>query len=196
MIFISERRKDMKQSGIYKITINDKVYVGLSRKLKRRYNYHSRKLKDKLHCNKHLQAAYNIHGTFTFEIIEYCEPEVLEEREVFWMDELKVRDRRFGYNMIRGGDAPIGMRGKDNGMYGVRLVGSQNGMYGRKHSPETLEKIAKAVGDVHRGRKQSTSHKKARGIAVATFYKEKALTEGRTLYRCGRWVKPKCQEKK
>ena len=72
-------------------------------------------------------------GTFTFEIIEYCEPEVLEERQVFWMDELKVRDRRFGYNMIAGGGATPIMSGKNNPMYARRLVGSQNGMYGRKH---------------------------------------------------------------
>ena len=180
----------MKQSGIYKITINDKVYVGLSKTIKRRYNYHSRKLKDNLHSNKHLQAAYNIHGTFTFEVIEYCEPEVLEEREVFWMDKLKVRDRKFGYNMIRGGDAPIGLRGKDNPMYGRQLVGSQNGMYGRKHSSETLKKIAKGISKATKGKKKSASHKAALSVSATNRYKEKALTEGRTLYRYGRWVKP------
>ena len=186
----------MKQSGIYKVVINDKIYVGLSKQLKRRYNYHSRKLKDNLHCNKHLQAAYNIHGTFTFEVIEYCEPEVLEEREVFWMDELKVRDRKFGYNMIEGGGATPIMSGKNNPMYGVRLVGSQNGMYGRKHSSETLKKIAKGISKANKGKKKSASHKAAMSVSATNRYKEKALTEGRTLYRCGRWVKPKCQEKK
>jgi len=183
----------MKQSGIYKITINDKIYVGLSKTIKRRYNYHSRKLKDNLHSNKHLQAAYNIHGTFTFEVIEYCEPEVLEEREVFWMDKLKVRDRKFGYNMIRGGDAPIGLRGKDNPMYGRKLVGEQNGMYGKHHNAETKAKIAAKTSEFMTGRKQSPQQKKLRAAATSAYYKEKALAEGRTRWLAtsgGRWVKP------
>ena len=190
MIFIVERGKDMKQSGIYKITINGKAYVGLSKTIKRRYNYHSRALKDNKHLNKHLQAAYNIHGTFTFEVIEECEPKILQEREVFWIDKLQARNREYGYNMLEGGAATPIMAGENNPMYGRRLAGSENGMYGRKHSPETLKKIAKAVSDVHKGRKQTASHKAAMSVSATNRYKEKALAEGRTLYRKGRWVKP------
>jgi hypothetical protein len=57
------------------------------------------------------------------------------------------------YNLLNGGGGCKGhteqtlqhfresRRGEDNPMFGVHLRGSSNGMYGKKHSPETREKI-------------------------------------------------------
>jgi len=181
----------MKQSGIYKIVINGKAYVGLSKTIKRRFQYHTRALKGNKHCNKHLQAAYNIHGTFSFEVIEECEPKILQEREVFWINKLQARNREYGYNMLEGGAATPIMAGENNPMYGRKLVGEQNGMYGKHHNAETKAKIAANTSNHQKGRKQSPQHKKARGAAMAAYYKEKALAEGRTRRtRAGKWVKP------
>ena len=180
----------MKQSGIYKITINGKAYVGLSSEIKRRFQYHTRALKDNKHGNKHLQAAYNIHGTFSFEVIEECEPKILQEREVFWIEKLQTRNREYGYNMLEGGAATPIMAGENNPMYGRQLTGSENGMYGKHHNAETKAKIAAKTSEFMTGRKKSASHKAALSVSATNRYKEKALAEGRTLYRKGRWVKP------
>lgn len=69
----------MKVSGIYKIInkTNGKYYVGSSVNIKRRWKHHKYHLRKNLHCNKHLQNAWNKHGesSFDFVVIE----EVLAE---------------------------------------------------------------------------------------------------------------------
>jgi len=81
------------KSGIYKITnlINGKFYIGSSVNLYNRFHTHSTKLKTQVHTSKHLQASYNKYGkdNFIFEVIEYCEKEILIEREQWFLDNLK-----------------------------------------------------------------------------------------------------------
>lgn len=89
--------------GIYKITnkINDKCYIGQSidiiKRWKTEYKWY--------HINKHLLAAFNKYGleNFNFEIIEECEPSLLNEREQFWISIYNSFDRNFGYNKTLGG---------------------------------------------------------------------------------------------
>jgi group I intron endonuclease len=67
--------------GIYKIinTINNKVYIGSSRNLKKREKTHFYKLDHNTHTNRHLQSAYLKYGkaAFLFEIIMFCPIEEL-----------------------------------------------------------------------------------------------------------------------
>ena len=48
----------MKQSGIYKITINDKVYVGMAKSLVARKGCHKNLLDRSKHYNVYLQSDY------------------------------------------------------------------------------------------------------------------------------------------
>ena len=238
----------MKQSGIYKITINKKMYVGYAKDFKRRERQHYGKLTGKKHINQYLQNAFIKYDEFNFEIIEECIEELLQEREIYWIAELDTF-KGDGYNLTAGGDGRTGsthteeskrkmseskkgennpnfgkplsaetkrklsesnkgvsnhteesrrklsaaMSGKNNPMYGRKLVGEQNGMYGKHHNAETKAKIAAKTSEFMTGRKQSPQQKKLRAAATSAYYKEKALTEGRTRWLAtsgGRWVKP------
>lgn len=94
--------------GIYKIinTVTNKVYVGSSKEIEKRIKSHFSMLKKKKHHSIPLQHSYNLHGlrSFTFEIIEECEKEVLFIREQVWMDELD--SYRNGYNASASSTRP------------------------------------------------------------------------------------------
>ena len=76
--------------GIYKIEnlINHKVYIGQSVNVKERFHKHRGDLRNGKHNSKHLQNAWNKYGekNFSFEIIEECAKEKLDEREIYWID--------------------------------------------------------------------------------------------------------------
>lgn len=78
--------------GIYKIQnkINNKLYIGSSKDIKKRFLAHTSLLKSKKHHSIHLQNAFNKHGieNFTFEILEECLLENLLQTEQFYMNSL------------------------------------------------------------------------------------------------------------
>lgn len=78
------------KSGIYQIRNiqNNYVYIGSSKNLFERYKFHFSVLKRNKHENPYLQGAYNKYGkeNFTFEILEYCEPEIRFNIEQYWID--------------------------------------------------------------------------------------------------------------
>ena len=92
-----------KKCGVYKILniVTNKIYIGSSITITKRFSQHRDDLKNNKHCNKYLQASWNKYGekSFKFEIIELCEKDVLEVREQFWIDWLKSTDDKFGYNL-------------------------------------------------------------------------------------------------
>lgn len=77
--------------GIYKIEniINGKCYIGQSINIKRRWEIHRSELKNNTHYNQYLQKAWNKYGenSFNFSIIEECDHNKLDEREMFWVKE-------------------------------------------------------------------------------------------------------------
>ena len=85
--------KELKEKcGVYQIRnlINNKVYVGSSKDLLRRYWKHKKALKTNKHFNHHLQRAYNkVNGSFIFEVIEFCPEEDQYSLEQYWIDRLK-----------------------------------------------------------------------------------------------------------
>ena len=146
----------MKDVGIYKITntANGMVYVGQSRNLRKRITEHKRDLRKGTHRNDKLQKAYNKYGAkaFVYEIIENCSLEELNEKEIFWCNELQALDRYKGYNLGEAGGQPmlgrhhtLEARKKMSEYRKVHAIGEGNGFYGKKHSKETLAKISKAL---------------------------------------------------
>lgn len=92
--------------GIYYIKnlINDKYYVGQSVDIRKRWHREKNELSnDKDAWNTHLQSAWKMYGEKNFEfcIIEKCDKDILNEREVFWIDKLAAFTN--GYNMTSGG---------------------------------------------------------------------------------------------
>ena len=59
--------------GIYMIRnlSNNKVYIGQSTNINRRWNDHKMKLKNNIHYNEHLQKSYNKYGEKFFSIFYF-----------------------------------------------------------------------------------------------------------------------------
>lgn len=102
------------KSGIYIITntANKKCYVGKDVGIPGRWHNHRRLLRKGLHKNSHLQNSWNKYGesAFHWEILEYCEPRDLKERERWWMCLLDLRNPNKGYNKFDPIDGRLGMK--------------------------------------------------------------------------------------
>lgn len=94
--------------GIYKITnlINYKSYIGQSVDINYRFNNHkSESFNPKSNAyNTAIHRAIRKYGieSFSFEIIEECSPELLSEREIYWID--YYNSYGDGYNLTKGGE--------------------------------------------------------------------------------------------
>ena len=89
--------------GIYKIEnkINKHIYIGQSINILKRWTEHTKD--SKKYLNLTLYKAFNKYGikNFLFSIIEECQKEKLDEREIYW---IKYYDSyKNGYNMTPGG---------------------------------------------------------------------------------------------
>ena len=79
-------------SGIYKFTntLNQKIYIGSAKNLRKRFVQHISALRNNSHHSKHFQSAWNKYGeeNFVYEVIEFTEIDSLLEREQYYLDTL------------------------------------------------------------------------------------------------------------
>lgn len=94
--------------GIYKITnlINGHYYIGQSRDIKGRFRGHrlsGRKIADKDH-NTPIHLAIHKYGeeNFSYEVLEECSVDELDEKEIYWIDKLQAT-KNGNYNILNGG---------------------------------------------------------------------------------------------
>lgn len=105
--------------GIYKIQniINNKVYIGQSINIRRRWNRHKQDSFNENSSNYDclLYRAFRKYGidSFDFTIIEECLTSELNTREIFWIEHFK--SFKEGYNMTIGGhhSTPIALSFED-----------------------------------------------------------------------------------
>lgn len=95
------------KSGIYKITINDYyIYIGQSMDIERRWYTHLNKLKRNRHQNTKFQNVFNKYpNTIKFEIIEECDVDKLDNKEMFYIEYFNTYKSDRGLNMSIGGDS-------------------------------------------------------------------------------------------
>ena len=109
------------KSGIYGIKnkINNKIYVGQTYDFNYRWGKHKIALRSNTHSNKKLQFAWNKYGedNFEFFVIEECGLDIINEREVYWIEFYDSLNS--GYNLCEGG----------------------NGIRGYKHTEEEIQKM-------------------------------------------------------
>lgn len=72
-------------SGVYKISLNEHVYIGSSKNLYSRLAEHRSDLFYKRHSNDFLQRVCDKYGieNFIIDIIEFCEPSIRTAREKY-----------------------------------------------------------------------------------------------------------------
>lgn len=93
----------MKICGIYKITSpSGKIYIGQSIDIEKRWSYHSSRFGEG--CIK-LSNSFKKYGveSHTFEIIEECPQEFLNEREIYWIKHFDTFGTKHGMNLMSGG---------------------------------------------------------------------------------------------
>jgi group I intron endonuclease len=93
------------QGGIYKITniVNGKCYIGRTSDFYRRshhyiYDFHNQRSRQ---INEYMLRSMIKHGieNYTFSVIEICDQDIIEERELFWIRYFNSTNREFGYNL-------------------------------------------------------------------------------------------------
>lgn len=79
-------------SGVYKISLNEHIYIGSSKNLYARLAEHRTDLFYKKHSNQFLQKVCDKYGieNFVIEILEFCIPEIRLQREKYWIDFYKA----------------------------------------------------------------------------------------------------------
>jgi len=153
-----------KKTGVYKIVniVNNKVYVGSSCDINRRWKEHIFRLKKNKHHSVKLQNSFNKYGVdvFIFEVIEECEKNQLIIKEQYWIDSLNSCNH--GYNHKTKSGITLGFLGKKHSEY-FKIKKSEEMLdnkfaLGLKHSEEYklyMKSINTGVNNPNYGKKQS-----------------------------------------
>lgn len=148
-------------SGIYKIEnkLNQKVYIGQSKDIRRRFYYHV----NGTGCNPHLYRSFQKYGleNFTFEILK--ETYDLDYWEKLLIAIYKANDPQYGYNIESGGKRgtsnstrkPSPLKGKPS-----PLKGRPSPLKGRKLGPRgpRSEAVKQKISESKKGVKLSKEH--------------------------------------
>jgi group I intron endonuclease len=108
IVFMSRKRIN---TGIYCIenTINGKKYIGQAYNIERRLYEHKYHLKRGTDHSGFLQRAVNKYGigNFNFYVLETCETDQMNEREIYWISYYQTNNKDCGYNLSRGGEKSL-----------------------------------------------------------------------------------------
>ena len=150
------------QSGIYKLTINNKFYIGSAKNIGIRLSKHLLDLERNLHHSIYLQRAWNKHQNIDIEIVEICDNII--EREQYYIDTLQPH-----FNLCKNAANCSGIKRSEdhknkisehhknnkeywNNIYANRIIKHSDeakekirtASIGRQFSKETRDKISKA----------------------------------------------------
>lgn len=145
-------------SGVYKITctITGEFYIGSSINMNSRYRHHKHDLNYNIHGNVNLQRLWNTYREryFKFEVIEYCNKDILRDREQYYID--LNRNNKLLCNISLDAKSIMGGRKHTKeSKYKIseNKKGNNHPMYGKHLSKEHKEKIRKSsIGKPHRKR--------------------------------------------
>ena len=95
--------------GIYKITNNQngKVYIGQSTSIQQRWIAHRNRPfnSNSTQYNSPLYRAIRKYGleNFSFEVLDECDKDELDEKEIYYISLFNSANPEFGYNLTNGG---------------------------------------------------------------------------------------------
>jgi group I intron endonuclease len=164
--------------------VNNKIYIGQSVNIEKRWGDHKYELRGNRHGNEHLQNAWNIDGedNFEFTIIGECDENQLNTMEEYYIFELMSYDRRVGYNKNYGGKSgrPTEEARKKN----------SEAQKGKHHTEETKKKMSetrktvmnrpevrKKISESLKGKTFSEDYRKKLSENNARYWKGKHHTE-------------------
>lgn len=105
--------------GIYKITnkITKKIYIGKSKNIGNRWTVHKCPSTQEAEYQSPLYKSMKKYGNdnFYIEILEECLEHELDEKEKFYIEKYKSRDKEIGYNIKKGGEGGPIHYGQENG---------------------------------------------------------------------------------
>lgn len=100
--------------GIYcaKNIVNEKVYVGKSVDIEKRWKGHKNGYNNP-NSSQYISYFYNAlrkygFNSFEFSVLEECTEDKLSDREIFWINKFQSNNREYGYNTTDGGDGVTG----------------------------------------------------------------------------------------
>ena len=124
-----------------------KSYIGSSKNLARRLSTYFSKKAMLNQLNKGRSIIYSAllkHGydNFSLDILEYCEINILIEREQYYLDLLKPE-----YNILKVTSSRLGYKHTIDTKLKMSILkrGERNNMYNKKHTKQTCEAISLAL---------------------------------------------------
>ena len=165
------QRKALKgKSGVYAIFNEQagKIYIGSSNDIWKRWEEHKRKLRANRHHCHHLQNSWNKYGEreFSFVIVEFCDTEIRLEREQYYLDMYKDKDKRdLIYNETLNATAPMeGLKHSEESKKKISKAtkGKVNPMYGKHHS----EEIRKKISEINKGKNLSSDNPNSKELYI------------------------------
>ena len=76
------------KTGIYKLILGKRSYVGSAKNIYLRLYLHLTALNHNRHHNIKCQNTFNKHRRFSYKILEYCDYDIILKREQYWIDKL------------------------------------------------------------------------------------------------------------
>lgn len=177
------------ESGIYRLFWDscDYYYYGQAKDIKKRISIHISNLRKNKHANKKIQSIYKKYGFPNYEVVEFCELDVIDDREQYYIskffnekeccnicpDARTVRGvKRSDEMKKRLSLAKIGIPSPRKGIKGIvkqseetkekhrkNNKGKGNPFYGKKHTEETRKKL-KELGSSEKSIKRSLENLK------------------------------------
>lgn len=135
--------------GVYCIRniANNKVYIGSSEDIGRRWWRHKADLNKNKHSNLHLQNAWNKYGKNYFELslVEECSILLLVSKEDFWMEHYNSRNEFKGYNLASANRTVWSEQSRRKAP--LSHMGAKNINFGKKRPKEVIDKILKTKAE-------------------------------------------------
>jgi group I intron endonuclease len=135
--------------------VNNKVYVGQTTNLRKRWNHHRSTASSITKKKWPLHRAIVKYGieSFVFTLIQEVQnKDELDLAEQYWIKHFNSRDRNYGYNLTDGGNGPSGAKRSEETKQKMRIS-----KLGKKRSAEDRQKMS----DGRRGIPLSTTHKQS-----------------------------------
>ena len=153
--------------GIYliKCKSEDKVYIGQSNDIKKRYRSHIQDLRKNKHPNSYLQKAFNCYGEndFSLEILYELDNETFDRNKLYELEMKYISlynstDRTKGFNIESGGMSSNRCSKETREKLRQSHIGKKSSLETR----EKLSKMRKGIPSHWKGKKQSEEHSRKR----------------------------------